>query len=536
VGKPGGARIDYLICVLLAVVTLALYWQTLGFDFTHFDDNLYVTDNPEVQGGLSLSSIAWAFTHTRANNWHPVTWLSHMADYQIAELDPAYHHFTSVALHLANAILLFALLNRLTGRRWRSAFVAALFAAHPLHVESVAWVAERKDVLSTLFWLLTTMAYVSWARSPSLGRYLAVVLLFALGLLSKPMLVTLPLTLILLDFWPLGRLSDVRSWRPAIAGKTTLFVLAVASAITTFVVQRVTGAVGSLDAYPLGERLANALVAYVVYIKAMLWPTGLACFYPHPGASLPLWQPLVSAVALAALTYGAIRLARCRPYLILGWLWYLITLLPVIGIVQVGKQAIADRYTYIPLIGIFIAVTWWAADLITGTTATAVRRAAAGALGIVVVAALLPITYRQIGYWQDDVTLWNHALAVTKNNAVAHYNLATTYATQGDFTAAERHFREAVRVDPRKHDAHNNLGVMLLQRGDTIGAERHFRRAVNLDPGCADARNNLASVLFQKGRYDEAIKHYEAYLRLVPGDEEAIAALREAREIRRQMR
>lgn len=559
-----------MICVFLAIATLALYWQGREFDFTHFDDNLYVTDNTYVNSGLTWSGILWAFTRVHANNWHPVTWISHMIDCQIADVDPAWHHLVNVALHAANAVLLFLLLSKMTGARWRSAFVAALFAVHPLHVESVVWVSERKDVLSTLFWFLTTLAYVRYVQSPKARQYALVVVLFVLGLLSKPMLVTLPLTLLLLDWWPLGRcaksfervgtgfgdegienctvtdqssaaknvvkLPALRHMLANLPDKLPLLVLAAASAVTTFVVQRITGAVESLNAYPIGERVANAVVAYVAYIKMMFLPTKLACLYPHPKDTLPPWQVAGSAVLLVLLSWLFVRIARWRPYWLVGWLWYLITLIPVIGLVQVGKQALADRYTYVPLIGLFVIISWGIPDLVgvwlgKVDASSKVSAIIAASLGTCALISLLPITYRQIGCWRDDITLWNRAIAVTRNNAVAHYNLGTTLAALGDMDGAQRHFSEAVRADPQKYDAHNNLGGILLYKGQIDKAIAHFRMAVKLKPDYPDAQCNLGLALLQRGDYRRAIVHFNECLKHRPNDTEALNGLQEAQEL-----
>ena len=493
-----------------------------------------------------------------------------MVDCQIAGLDPAWHHFVNVVFHTFNTILLFLLLNRMTGARWRSAFVAALFAFHPLHVESVAWVSERKDVLSTLFWLLTTLAYVRYVQSPKIWQYALVIALFVLGLLSKPMLVTLPLTLMLLDWWPLGRclksfervgtgfsngskdcvisrqsfptknevvnLSMRQCMLVNLPDKLPLLILAATSAVATFVVQRVTGAVESLDAYSIGERAANAIVAYVAYMKMMFLPTKLACLYPHPKNTLPLWQVAGSLVLLVVLSWLFVRMARWRPYLLVGWLWYLITLVPVIGLVQVGKQALADRYTYVPLIGLFVIISWGVPDLLgvwldkikasskTGPIITAL-------IGACFIVALLPITYRQIGYWHNDITLWNRALAVTRNNAVAHYNLGNTLVGLGDLDGAQHHFSEAIRIDPKKYDAYNNLGGMLLYKGHIERAITHFRIAIKLKPDYPDAQCNLGLALIQRGDYHQAIVHFKECLKRRPNDADALNGLQEAQEL-----
>ncbi|MDH7601035.1 MAG: tetratricopeptide repeat protein [Armatimonadota bacterium] len=532
-------KVFFALCGALAVFVLSVYLQTSSFNFTNFDDNIYVFQNEHVTQGLSWRSTIWAFTSTHASNWHPVTWLSHMLDCHLFGLDAGAHHLSSVVLHLANSILLFVVLRAMTGRQGLSWFVAALFAVHPLHVESVAWIAERKDVLSSFFGILMLLAYWKYTRRHSNLYYSLVMVAFILGLLSKPMLVSLPILLLLLDYWPLGRLGcpsgshGVASFKTVLVEKIPLFVLALASSVVTFLVQRASGAVKPLDAFPFCVRVANAVWAYCIYILKTFWPTGLACFYPHPGTGIPTWQVVLSATALTVVTAVAIIKRRQTPYVFTGWLWYIAALLPVIGLVQVGKQAMADRYTYLPHVGLFVAVVWGCDRLVQlasvrlrlGLLQALWASAACAAIVLLSVAA-----HKQVGYWRNDVSLWKRAIAVTKNNAVAYYNLGTTLATQGDAESAMACFKSAVRIDPRKHEAYANLGALLGERGDYEAAVKYLAKAVKLRPRNPIYRANLGIALVRMGRGAEAIPHLRYALRIQPHDENCRQALVEAVE------
>jgi protein O-mannosyl-transferase len=462
------------IMILLALLTLAAYWQVRDCDFVNYDDNLYVTGNQHVQAGISLEGIKWAFTAFDAANWHPLTWISLMADTQSGLVSADRFHLTNLLLHLANVLLLFLLLRRLTKSAWRSALVAALFAVHPLHVESVAWISERKDVLSTLFWLLTTWAYVRYAERPGIGRYAPVVVLLALGLMCKPMMVTLPLTLLLLDYWPLRVLQTKDRRLQKIREKAPLFVLSIASSIVTFYAQR-GQAMETIAALPITARLSNAVVAYVQYLWKMVWPTRLAILYPHPGPTLPVWLIAVSAVFLACVTGLVLRHGRKRPYLAVGWLWYLITLIPVIGIVQVGEQAMADRYTYVPLIGIFIAIAWALPQMTKRVIAIPVVT-----IICLVLVALAGLTRMQIGYWEDSTTLFSHSIEVTERNPTAYYNLGRTVVELGRYPDAIQAYRRALQYNPDYAIAHNNLAVALFLNGDYAEAWKEVHAFENL--------------------------------------------------------
>lgn len=519
-----------IICVLLVVIVLAGYWRAGSLGFTRFDDDIYITHNNRVRDGLTFRGVIWAFTTGHASNWHPLTWLSHQADWELFGENPRGHHLENVLLHIANTLLLFLLLSRMTGFVWRSAFVAALFAIHPLHVESVAWVVERKDVLSTLFWMLTTLAYVGYVREPNRRRYLLVVLLYALGLMAKPMLVSLPLVFMMLDWWPLQRRQHFASDRSSTAAffrasaieKLPLFALAAASCVITFIVQREGGAMKSLDVIPAGQRIANALTAYVGYILKMIWPSGLAAFYPHPGNTLPVWKVVCSAIVLVLVTAGAVVGGRQKPYLTAGWLWYVVTLIPVIGIVQVGNQAMADRYTYIPLIGLFLIIAFGIPDLLSSLGSRFVwlsseLRARLLAISAVAVIVVLTIcTYIQVGYWRDTITLFRRALDVTSRNALAHNNLGRALYDAGKPHEALEHYRAALRINPTYVDVHYNLGIYYSERHEYDQAIAEYKKALKYNPRHALAHNNLGVVLGEQGKLDDAVYHYRQALKISP--------------------
>jgi Flp pilus assembly protein TadD len=526
------------IYLALAVAVFAVFWQVQTHDFVNFDDQEYVTDNPHVRAGLTVEGIAWAFTTFYAGNWHPLTWLAHMLDCQLFGLNPAGHHLTNVVLHLANTLLLLLILHRMTGALWRSSLVAALFAIHPLHVESVAWVAERKDVLSTLFWFLTIWAYLGYVKRPSSGRYLLVLVAFACGLMAKPMVVTLPFVLLLLDYWPLARMHrrlphDGENLQLHAAGgsgensvaflrllreKAPLLALAAVSSVMTFIAQKSGGAIEILDVVPVESRLGNALVSYVKYIGKMLWPNHLAIFYPHPGDSLLWWQPVGAALLLTGITLLVVREAQRRPYLITGWLWYVGTLVPVIGLVQVGGQAMADRYTYVPLIGLFVAVAWSLGDL--ARTWRYSRFASVVAVGAVL-SVLTICTWKQVRYWRNSFTLFEHALGVTTNNFVAENNLANALVSQNRLQEAIPHYARAIALKPTHAEAYGNMGVLLARQGRFPEASAYYVRALQLKPDSAEIHNNLGVALVELGRVEEATRHYLRAIKLKPDYAEA---------------
>ena len=506
-----------------------MYGEVWYYDLVTFDDPQYVSENPNVLGGLTAQGVWWALTTGYFTYWHPLTWLSHMLDVQIYGMNAGGHHLTNLLFHIANTLLLFGLLHGMTGALGRSAFVAALFAVHPLHVESVAWVAERKDVLSTLFWMLTLGAYLQYVRQPRRERYLAVLGLFAMGLMAKPMLVTLPFVLLLLDVWPLRRVSlqadlSVRSggklpretrsvWLRLAREKLPLLVLAIASSMVTLVTQTGAGAVSGLDNIPVKLRIANAAVSYVAYIGKMMWPSRLAALYPFP-SSLPGWWGVGSLLGLIGLSVLLIRVARRHPYLLVGWLWYLGTLVPVIGFVQVGAQSRADRFTYIPLIGLFLMVAWGIADLFARWS---YRKIAIPSLAGVVVLACTLIARGQVRHWENSSTMWGNTLAVTTENFLAHNNLGVTLARQGRLPDAIAHYRESLRIRPDSAETQNNLGNALFRQGRASEAIVHYGEALRLKPDYPEVHNNLGVVLSSQGRVEEAIREFLAALQGMPG-------------------
>jgi Flp pilus assembly protein TadD len=511
--RRGRGRID----MGLAVAVVAAYLPVLHAELLAWDDNLYVTENPHVQG-LSLRNVLAAFTTIHVSgNWIPLTWMSHMLDVAIWGLAPAGHHATSLALHVVNTLLVFHVLERLTGARWRSAAVAALFGLHPLHVESVAWIAERKDVLSTACWLLAVSAYARYVRLLELRWALAVAAWFVAGLLAKPMVVTLPFVLLLLDYWPFGRLSAA-----TVREKLPLVGLAAAASAVTFVAQRTMGALHAGMAISLGDRVANAIVAYVRYLELAVWPAGLSPWYSHPASEgVPLAWPIVAlaAAVLAGITAFAVGWARERPHFLVGWLWYLGTLLPVIGIVQVGGQAMADRYTYVPLLGIFVAVVWEIAAWPLWRR-VAFRRAATAA-AITILAALGVRTWQQTQVWRDTSTLWRSTLAVNPRAAVAYYGIGGLRAREGRVDEAIRAYRRALKLRPDYVGAHAELGHLFVRRRRLAAAAAHYRKAIAVRPAPAEDLNNLGNVLAQQGNLVAARRHLEEALRLRPGFAEA---------------
>ena len=631
--KP--TRPALLIALLLSAATLAAFWPLLQNGFVNYEDTLYITQNPHVLGGLTLGNVGWAFGTAYYDYWHPLAWVSHMVDMELFGLNPGWHHLTSLLIHVANTLLLFWVLSRMTGAVWRSGFVAALFALHPLHVESVAWVTERKDVLSTFFFMLTLLAYAKYAaggwrlvgrgashkgeprtnnqhptsniqhpipdaQHPASGIrhpassiqhqvsnntlhvsrftfhvsrfYVLALLCFALGLMSKPMLVTVPCVLLLLDYWPLGRFPRLGSGVPSPGGqgpqptegdsgtarksyivnriwsllweKAPFAVLTVVASAATYLVQRRVGAMDTLASVGFGERLANAVVSYMRYLGKMMWPSRVAVFYPHP-LTLPVWEWAAAGAALGGLTLAAVWLGRSRRYVLTGWLWFLGTLVPVIGLVQVGEQAIADRYTYVSLIGLFIILVWGAFDIAARWRGGVPVAATAGVLALVALGAR---AHAQAAYWRTSATLFAHAIAVTENNAVAHNNLGTALADEGDWVEAGKHFAEALRLRPglqmarvncalalahqdRTDEAvreiadvtqavgaagHRALGDVFREQGNAAEASQQYAAAVRLDPKDALARENLGLMLARQGKAAEASAQFAELARIRP--------------------
>ena len=525
--------------LFLAAISLAVFSQTIRYDFVNFDDDLYVYNAPAIQAGLTPQGIALAFTSQHARNWHPLATISHMLDCQLYGLKAGGHHATNVILYTIAVLLLFRVLREMTGAVWKSTIVAALFAVHPLHVESVAWVSERKDVLSAVFFLLMLNAYVRYACAPSMTRYLLFVVLFAAGLMSKPMLVTAPVILLLLDYWPLRRFKQYssttgkmlnsdkqpRTRQRLFLEKIPLLLLSAGSCFVTFVLQK--RATGAIPPLPFLWRVQNALVSYVIYLWETLWPTHLAVFYPHPNNTLPIWAVVLAVALLLAITVSAIVFRNIRPYVFTGWFWYLVMLLPVIGLVQVGEQGHADRYTYLPHIGLFLLAVWLAADLVAVDQA---RSRLAIATVVVIILALAWAAFIQTSYWRNSETLWTRALAVTSDNDFAHNNLGYLCVDRGELDQAISHFETASRIRVSKRDPHYDVGSAFVQmnladalarKGQSDEAMVHFEEAIRLQPNYADAYYNRGNVLFAEGRIDEAMADWEKTLQIQPNDADA---------------
>jgi tetratricopeptide (TPR) repeat protein len=521
---PFRYRRDLAVCLALTLLTVVTLGRVCVCDFVDYDDDVYVTQNLSVQGGLMPENLGWAFTSTKSNHWHPLTWISLQCDAELYGVHPFGFHLTNLVLHVANVLLLYAVLLRMTEATYGSAATAALFAVHPLHVESVAWVTERKDVLSTLFGLLTIAAYVRHARAPGWRRYALVALSYAAGLLAKSMLILLPAALLLLDWWPLRRFRAAsqpadgrRPFAPAppsrlVAEKVPLFALGVLAAVVGLAARQVDGGLKSGEYLSLAERLGVAANAAVVYLRKILWPSDLAPYYPLPVGGLSAWQVGGAAALLAVLTLLALRGHRRRPYLAVGWLWYLVTLVPVSGLVQLGSYAYADRYTYIPSIGLFVGLVWWVADLKPGDLRA---RVVAPAFSVIVLAAAL-LSWRQAGVWRDSVALWEHARRVTPDNYFARLHLGLVYQRVGRLEEAEAELAGAVKLRPEIGLVHDCLGEIQLQRGQPEEAESQFRLALILDPGKAGYRLHLVDALRRQGREAAAAEEFRALIGQVP--------------------
>jgi len=544
-----------MIYLFLTIATFIVFWQVTNCDFNNYDDPDYVTENNQVQNGMTLEGIRWAFTTGHTGNWHPLTWISHMLDVQLFGLKPRWLHITNLLFHIANTLLLFYVLHRMTKARWESAFVAALFALHPLHVESVAWVAERKDVLSAFFWMLTLGAYCSYVERPKLQRYLIVVLFFVLGLMAKPMLVTLPFVLLLLDYWPLQRFQQKKSdhesrtvvnkpmfrdkqkgklkkkhtvrqevkaekpaesknqWvliRPLLWEKIPFFALTILSSIVTYNVQQIGGNVSSFDAILLSTRIANVFVSYVTYIGMTIWPNGLAVLYPFP-YSLPAWQVFGAVLLLIAVTVTVIWKAGRFPYLAMGWLWYAGTLVPVIGFVQVGLQTRADRYTYLPLIGLFIMATWGISEI---SKKWRYRKEALFASSTVILICLCIVTWTQVGYWQNNITLLEHALKVTDNNDIAYFGRGNAYLKLGDYRQAIGAYDKAIEINPKYTDVYVNRGLAYANLGDYRQAIGDYDKAIEQNPKHEKAYNNRGYAYSRLGNDALAMEDLKTAARL----------------------
>ena len=523
-----------LIYIVLALATLIAFGQVTMCEFVKLDDGAYVVNNPYVTAPLTRQSFTWAFTGPHSGNWHPLTSLSHIIDYQLFGLNPAGHHIVNLIFHTASTLLLFWVLKKMTGQIWPSAFVAAAFALHPLHVESVAWVSERKDVLSGFFWMLTMTTYIWYAQRPTIKRYLLVVLVFCLGLMAKTMLITLPFVLLLLDYWPLNRFRftaqnsehdpqqfpttkiicpKLSVWR-LILEKVPMLIPVAALSAAVFIIQKTEGAMWMTEKIPLNTRAVNALVSYLGYVSKMLYPVRLAVFYPYP----KILYVSNAAILLVGTSVLAVRWARQKPWLIIGWLWYLGTLVPVIGLVQVGNQAMADRYTYLPSIGFFIMVTWGIVDLFSKS---AYRKIILGTSACMVLFVLLYLTRMQVKFWQNDLTLFSHTVKVTKDNFVMHKKYGWALLEAGQIGPAIEQFNEALRINPRDYQAYSHIGYALIKQGKTDEAVDAWQKALEINPDYLDAHLNIGVATTYQGKYDRAIKHFKEVLRINPEHQEA---------------
>ena len=508
-GRADERRHALWISLALVVLNVLVYASVWRHDFVSFDDPQYVSENVHVKAGLTWSGVRWAFTTGEAGNWHPLTWISHMLDVQMFGVHAGPHHVTNLLLHIANSLLLVGLLWRMTGALGRSAFVGAMFALHPIHVESVAWISERKDVLSTLFWFLGLWAYVDYVRDARRSRYVLVLLCLALGLMSKPMLVTFPFALLLLDYWPLERPVSPR----LILEKVPLFALVAASSVITFLAQSRGGAVSALAALPLTSRAANAIVAYASYIEKIVWPARLAVLYPYSREFG--WHLGVAAIVLIAITASTLSVARRYRYAPVGWLWYIGTLVPVIGLVQVGVQSMADRYTYVPSIGLFIIIAWGVPDLLSAFSQSRVPLLAAATAAIAVSAIIAHI---QVQYWRDSLTLWEHAAQVSPSDPHVETALGSVLSEKGEVAQAVALFTDALQHEPQFAEAHNKLGVALADQGRIAEAVPHYEAALRSKPSLAEARYNLGNAFAAEGKPAEAIAQYHQALQLRPDD------------------
>ena len=511
----------YAALILVLILVCITYAQIAGHAFISYDDTEYITENPFVTKGLTWASISWAFTSFDISYWHPLTWISHMIDYEIYGNNPAGHHMTSLMIHLANTLMVFSLLYYPTRRYWQSVFVAAVFALHPLHVESVVWAAERKDVLSSFFLLLTVLSYSASVIRKSRTFYVLAIISYMCGLMSKPMVVSLPLVLLVWDYWPLNRYRDQDVRKSQVLWEKVPFVLlAAATAIVTYYAQAQVGTLMSSAMAPLSLRAVNALSSYLNYIMKMFWPQDLAVIYPYP-RDIPLLRGVVSGLVLLGISVVAYHNRDKRPYLIAGWAWYVITLLPVIGIVQSGLQSMADRYTYTTQIGLYVMIAWGMTDLV-GTVRIA--RVIVTVAGVAVIIALTIVTSVQAAYWKDSITLFDHAAHAIQNNNIAYRILGNNYAKKGDVTAAIAALTEALKIQPDDAIAHVDLGVALVEQKRYYDAMYHYRQAIGIRPGFANAYYNLGVVLAYENRFAEALDNYAQALRFDPAQKGAHAS------------
>jgi len=509
-----------LICLLLITTTVVVYLQVKDFAFINLDDPIYILDNRHVKNGLTAENILWAFTGATkgTNYWAPLTWISIILDFELYGMNAGGYHVTNLILHILNTLLLLLVLCKMTGELWKGAFVAALFSLHPLHVESVAWVTERKDMVSAFFWFLTLLSYAFYTKSPGIKNYLFSLFCFLMGLMSKPMLITLPFVLLLLDFWPFKRIQPygiIPFFKQTISlfkEKIPFFALIPVISIVTYLFQQKGGAIHSLSVIPLAVRMKNIAVAYIHYLCKMIWPFNLSVIYPYPEYLSPL-QVISSLFLLLMISLLAIYYSKKAPFVIVGWLWYIGTLVPVIGIVVIGPHSVADRYTYIPLVGIFIIIAYGLPELLKQFKN---KKRYLVVSSLILVSCLSLNTWMQAGIWQNSMTVFNHALAVTQNNALAHLNLGNTLMETGDLEGARKHYTASLEIFSDSDEVHNNLGTILMRLGKTDDAIEHYRRALQINPDSAGVLNNLGNALKKAGRTDEAIECFTRGLKTHP--------------------
>lgn len=530
-----GARFEFMVALSLILAILFIYYQTRSFDFVLLDDDVYILNNPYTSRGLSSENVKWAFSSSHGGFWIPLTWLTYMVDSQLHGLDAGYYHMTNLIFHILNTLLLFAVFRQMTGDIWRSGFVAALFAVHPVHVESVAWVSERKDLLFAFFWLLTMWRYHHYAKQPCIRRYSVVALFFAAGLMSKPMMVTLPCALLLCDYWPLRRLQFNRdphsdgaypkvSLIRAVLEKVPLIILSIAASTLTFVQQHAHGAVSSIDNTPLSLRMANVLVSYMKYMANLLWPHDLTAIYPYP-AAIPIWQTAGALLLLGFISFLAIKHWARHPYFAMGWLWFLGTLVPVIGIVKFGSHAMADRYTYVTFIGLYIMIAWGGGQLLSRCPYKKMVFVSVAAAII----AVLGITAKvQASYWRNSIQLFQHAVEVTRDNFLAHRNLGLALSYHGKLDEALGHFKKALRIRPTSARCYNDIGTYFMIKGRYDESIGYFKNALQLRPNFPKAHNNLGLVLMAQGKYEDAASHFESALESDPDFKPARRNLKKA--------
>lgn len=561
-----GVRTEWILSLGLVLFVVAVYHPVGSFEFVHFDDNLYVTENLHVQDGLNLKNIAWALKSTRASNWHPLTWISHMLDYQLYGLNPGMHHITSLIIHAVNCLLLFLILNRITGTVWQSAIVAGLFGLHPINVDSVVWIAERKNILSTFFCMLTLLTYSYYVEKPRFGIYTLTLILFALGLMTKPIIVSIPFALLLLDYWPLNRLQSPKSVFPLILEKIPFILLAILSIVISYVIVQEDSILITTDTRSMTLRLANAVTAYITYIGKMLWPVNLSIFYPYP-KTIPFWKTLMACVLLVGVSIYSIRLGKQHAYLITGWYWYLLTLFPFIGQLQAGLwPAMADRWAYIPFIGLFVGIAWAGTEVCSKIN---IGRTAIGIIILVIFSVLTFRTWFQIQHWRNSVTLFKHALASTSDNYVIHNNLANVLEWKGNIFEAKAHYMEALRINPEFITARYNLGNLFKTEGRMTEAVEQYKAVLRMNPEHVPAHNNLATTLINvteieriiddcskleerpqdltairhqlksarhlQDMMDEAIYHFKEVLRITPDSDTTSENIRQALMFRKKL-